>query len=161
QGSISINRLLEAIEYILNKHKILRTVISFNNDNGILEQHIDNRRHIFQLVSNQTLKNENELQDILYQTIINPNLFDLTTGRVFHCEVLRQEIISNNDNRFITDSDILLIAFHHAAIDRSAYQIFLNDLCFAYSANVQWTDDEDLLQYIDYSVHERLIDMKP
>ncbi|CAF1312203.1 unnamed protein product [Adineta steineri] len=148
QGSISINRLLEAIGYILNKHKILRTVISFNNDNGILEQHIDNRRRIFQLVPNQTFKNENELQDILYQTIINPNLFDLSTGRVFHCEVLRQEIISNN-NRFTTDSDLLLIAFHHAATDRSAYQIFLNDLCFAYSTNVKWTGDEDLLQYID------------
>ncbi|CAF4233386.1 unnamed protein product, partial [Adineta steineri] len=161
QGSISINRLFEAIEYISNKHKILRTVISFNNDNGILEQHIDNRRRIFQLVPNQTFKNENELQDILYQTIINPNLFDLSTGRVFHCEVLRQEIISNNDNRFITDSEILLIAFHHAAIDRSAYQVFLNDLCFSYNTNVKWTGNEDLLQYIDYAVHERLIDMKP
>ncbi|CAF1356535.1 unnamed protein product [Adineta steineri] len=165
QGSISINRLLAAIEYILNKHKILRTVISFNNDNGILEQHIDNRRRIFQLVPNQTFKNENELQDILYQTIINPSLFDISTGRVFHCEVLRQEIISNNNNndnnRFITDSDILLIAFHHAATDRSAYQLFLNDLCFAYNTNIKWTGDEDLLQYIDYSVHERLIDMTP
>ncbi|CAF1519945.1 unnamed protein product [Adineta steineri] len=171
QGSISRDRLLEAIEYILNKHKILRTFLTFNNDNGILEQHIDNKHRIFQLVPNQTFQNENELQDILYQTIINPNLFDLSTGRVFHCEVLRQELISNNNNnndnnnndnnRFITDSDILLIAFHHAATDRSAYQLFLNDLCFAYNTNVKWVGDEDLLQYIDYSVHERLIDMKP
>ncbi|CAF4234467.1 unnamed protein product, partial [Adineta steineri] len=164
QGSISIDRLLEAIEYILNKHKILRTFLTFNNDNGILEQHIDNKHRIFQLVPNQTFKNENELQDILYQTVINPNLFDLSTGRVFHCEVLRQEIVSNNNdtnNRFITDSDILLIAFHHAATDRSAYQLFLNDLCFAYNTNVEWTGDEGLLQYVDYSVHERLIDMTP
>ncbi|CAF4263215.1 unnamed protein product [Adineta steineri] len=161
QGSISIDRLLEAIEYILNKHKILRTFLTFNNENGILEQHIDNKHRIFQLVPNQTFTNENELQDILYQTIINPNLFDLSTGRVFHCEVLRQEIISNNDSRFITDSDILIIAFHHAAIDRSAYQLFLNDLCFACNTNVEWTGDEDSLQYIDYSVHERLVDMKP
>ncbi|CAF1369753.1 unnamed protein product, partial [Adineta steineri] len=35
QGSISIDRLLEAIEYILNKHKIVRTFPPFNNDNGI------------------------------------------------------------------------------------------------------------------------------
>ncbi|CAF1193790.1 unnamed protein product [Adineta steineri] len=148
QGSISINRLLEAIEYILNKHKILRTFLTLNYDNGILEQHIGDKHHIFQIVPNQT--------------IISPNLFDISTGRVFHCEVLRQELISDNNNtRFITDSDILLIAFHHAATDRSAYQLFLNDLCFAYNINVKWTDDEDLLQYIDYSVHERLIDMKP
>ncbi|CAF0774911.1 unnamed protein product [Adineta steineri] len=146
QGSISIDRLLEAIGYILNKHKILRTFLTFNNDNGILEQHIDNKHRIFQLVPNQTFKNENELQDILYQAIINPNLFDLSTGLVFHCEVLRQEIISNNNdtnNRFITDSDILLIAFHHAATDRSAYQLFLNDLCFAYNTNVKWTELKD------------------
>ncbi|CAF4369522.1 unnamed protein product, partial [Adineta steineri] len=31
----------------------------------------------------------------------------------------------------------------------------------AYNTNAEWTGDEDLLQYIDYSVHERLIDMKP
>ncbi|CAF0886697.1 unnamed protein product [Adineta steineri] len=162
QGSISIDRLLEAIEYILNKHKILRTFLTLNYDNGILEQHIGDKHHIFQIVPNQTFKNENDLQDILDQTIISPNLFDISTGRVFHCEVLRQELISDNNNtRFITDSDILLIAFHHAATDRSAYQLFLNDLCFAYNINVKWTGDEDLLQYIDYSVHERLIDMKP
>ncbi|CAF4312519.1 unnamed protein product, partial [Adineta steineri] len=56
QGSISIGRLLEAIEYILNKHKILRTFLTFNNENGILEQHIDNKHRIFQLVPNQTFK---------------------------------------------------------------------------------------------------------
>ncbi|CAF1590212.1 unnamed protein product [Adineta steineri] len=67
----------------------------------------------------------------------------------------------SNNNRFITDSNILLIASHHAATDQSAYQIFLNDLYFAYNKNVKWTGDEDILQYIDYAVHERLIDMTP
>ena len=38
-------------------------------------------------------------------------------------------------------------------------QIFYHDLCFAYNNNTTWSDDEELLQYIDYSVHERLMDM--
>jgi hypothetical protein len=64
-----------------------------------------------------------------------------------------------NENNFITDSDVLLFGFHHAATDRSSEQIFYQDLCFAYNNNTTWSDDEQLLQYIDYSVHERLIDM--
>ncbi|CAF4142363.1 unnamed protein product, partial [Adineta steineri] len=38
QGSLSFNRLLQALRYVLNKHKILRTSLLFNNDNSSLKQ---------------------------------------------------------------------------------------------------------------------------
>ncbi|CAF4183251.1 unnamed protein product, partial [Adineta steineri] len=66
----------------------------------------------------------------------------------------------NNSNEFITNSDVLLIGFHHAAFDRASRSIFFNDLCLAYNTNaISIEDDDESLQYIDYSIHERLIDM--
>ncbi|CAF3913293.1 unnamed protein product [Adineta steineri] len=163
QGSLSLTRLLQALRYVLNKHKILRTSLMLNNDNGSLKQCITDIHKTFTITINQTFEKDNELQEIIYQTTINPNLFDLSTGRVFHAEVLRHRISlnenENNNNEFITNSDVLLIGFHHIAIDRSSFTIFFNDLCLAYNINATSIKDDELIQYIDYSIHERLIDM--
>jgi NRPS condensation-like uncharacterized protein len=109
----------------------------------------------------QTFQNEDELQNIIYQTTIDSNLFDLSVGRVFHCQILRQQkaVSDNNDNELITDSDVLIVGFHHSAFDRSSVSIFYSELCQAYNNNTIWSKDEEWLQYIDYSVHERLMDM--
>ncbi|CAF1573408.1 unnamed protein product, partial [Adineta steineri] len=166
QGSLSFNRLLQAFRFVLNKHKILRTSLIFNNDNGSLKQCITDIHETFAITMNQTFQNDNELWNIIYQTTINPNLFDLSTGHVFHAEILKHQISlnenenENDSNECITNSDVLLIATHHAAFDRASHSIFFNDLCLAYNTNaVSIGDDNESLKYIDYSVHERLIDM--
>ncbi|CAF1241786.1 unnamed protein product [Adineta steineri] len=166
EGSLSFNRLLQAFRFVLNKHKVLRTSLMFNNDNSSLKQCITNIHKKFTITMNQTFENDNELQDIIYQTTINPNLFDLSTGHVFHAEILKHQIPlnengnENGSNEFITNSDVLLIAFHHAAFDRASRSIFFNDLCLAYNTNAtSIEDDDESLQYIDYSMHERLTDM--
>ncbi|CAF4306541.1 unnamed protein product, partial [Adineta steineri] len=166
QGSLSFNRLLQAFRYVLNEHRILRTSLMFNNDDGILRQCITDLHKIFTITMNQTFGNQNELRDIIYRTTMNPNLFDLSTGHVFHAEILKHQISlnenENSGNEFIMTSDVLLIAFHHAAFDRASRSIFFNDLCSAYNTNVisiEDDDDDESLQYIDYSVHERLMDM--
>ncbi|CAF1572211.1 unnamed protein product, partial [Adineta steineri] len=164
QGSISLTRLLQALRYVLNKHQILRTSLIFNNDNNSLKQCITNSDKTFTITMNQTFENDSELRNVIYQTTINPSLFDLSTGLVFHAEIVRHQKSlngnGNNSNAFITNSDVLLIAFHHVASDRASFPIFFNDLCFAYNANaISITDDDESLQYIDYSIHERLLDM--
>ncbi|CAF1199291.1 unnamed protein product [Adineta steineri] len=164
QGSLPSNRLLQAFRFVLNKHKILRTSLIFNNDNSSLKQCITDIHKTFTITMNQTFQNDNELQDIIYQTTINPTLFDLSTGHVFHAEIVRHQTSlnenENNSNTFIMSSDILLIAFHHAAFDRASHSIFFNDLCCAYNTNaISEEDDNESLQYIDYSIHEHLIDI--
>jgi hypothetical protein len=146
----------------LSKHKILCTSLIFNNDDGNLKQRITDNHQTFTLAPDQIFKNENELHDIIYQMTIDPNLFDLSNGRVFSCQILRQQklINENNDNQLITESDVLIIAFHHVAFDRSSRQIFYNDLCMAYNNDVTMSVNEEAFQYIDYAVHERLVDMK-
>ena len=113
------------------------------------------------MATEQTFTNEDELRDIIHQITIDPNLFDLSKGRVFFCQILRQEKLSNTntDHQFISDSDVLVFAFHHAAFDGSSYQIFYNDLSIAYNNNITLEVDDELLQYIDYTVHEQQIDM--
>ncbi|CAF4262885.1 unnamed protein product [Adineta steineri] len=113
---------------------------------------------------NQTFENDTDLRDIIHRITINPTFFDFSIGCVFHAEILRHQISSdeseNNSNEFIMNSDVLLIAFHHAAFDRSSRSIFFSDLYLAYNTNaISIEDDDESLQYIDYSVHERLIDM--
>ncbi|CAF1442019.1 unnamed protein product, partial [Adineta steineri] len=164
QGSLSSNRLLQAFRFVLNKHKILRTSLIFDNNDSILKQCIADIHKTFTITMNQTFQNDNELRDIIYQTTINPTLFDLSTGHVFHAEILKHQIsLNENDNNskeFIMNSDVLLIAFHHAAFDRASRSIFFNDLCLAYNTNaISEEDDNESLQYIDYSIHEHLIDM--
>ncbi len=161
QGSISIDRLQRALRYILSKHKILRTSLIFNNDDGILEQCITDNHEAFTIADKQIFTNKNELENIIYETTINPNLFDLSNGRVFHCQILRQEksIDENKDNEFITNCDVLIIAFHHVAFDRSCRLIFYNDLCVAYNDDLAMSANEETLQYIDYTIHERLMDV--
>ncbi|CAF4313783.1 unnamed protein product, partial [Adineta steineri] len=54
--------------------------------------------------------------------------------------------------------------FHQVSsvvIDQLTFSIFLNGLCNTYNSNIAWLDNDQSLQYIDYSIHERLIDMTP
>jgi hypothetical protein len=144
----------------LSKHRILHTSLIFNNDDGSLKQCITNKHQIFTIADEQTFKNKNELENIIYQTTIDPNLFDLSNGRAFHCQIFRQEnlIDENKDKQLITNSDVFIIAFHHAAYDRSCRSIFYNDLCVAYNDDITMSVNE-ALQYIDYAIHERVMDM--
>ena len=50
QGSLSIDRLLQALRFVLSKHKILRTSLVFNNDDNTLQQCITNNHRSFSLV---------------------------------------------------------------------------------------------------------------
>ncbi len=145
----------------MSKHKILRTSLIFNDEQGILKQSITDKHLTVTLIDEQRFKNENELQNVIYQTMNNPNLFDLSVGRVFHCQILRQHKLSseNSDNRLITESDVLIIAFHHSVADRSSVSIFYNELCRTYKSRITWSENEELFQYIDYSVYERVMDM--
>ncbi|CAF1403215.1 unnamed protein product, partial [Adineta steineri] len=162
RGSLSVNRLLQALRWVLSKHKILRTSLVFNDEDSILKQSITDKHLTFTLAADQTFRSETELHNIISQIKTNPNLFDLSSGRVFYCQILRQQMTpnENNNKEVITNSDVLVIGFHLVAFDQSSVSILLNDLCNIYNSSVTWLDDdEESLRYIDYSVHERLIDM--
>ena len=156
-----MNRLLRALRFLLSKHKILSTSLSYNNEDNTLQQCITHNHQTFTFADEQIYENESDVNNIIYKTITNPALFDLSNGRVVHCQILRQQKLphDNDDNKLITSSDLLIIAAHHAVLDRLSFQILLQELRLAYNNNIAWSDDEQSLQYIDYAVYERLIDM--
>lgn len=163
-GVLSMDRLSGALNFLLEKHKILRTSLVFNNDSAMLEQWVNDKSDLLPLGNIELFKDEVELKSIIYSMTTNSNLFDLSTGRVFDFRILRPEntITRNDEIGFISESDILVFAFHHAAVDRSSADIYLEDLFFAYNnkgTSLLRTLNHDLLEYIDYSIHERLIDM--
>ncbi|CAF1439310.1 unnamed protein product [Adineta ricciae] len=163
EGSVSIARLLKTLQHILSKHTILRTSIIFDNEDSTLKQYITDSNLLFSLFNEKTFENESELFDIIYKLTINPTLFNLSEGRVFHCEILRQQnsCTDSNGNEWIKKCDILIMAFHHAVFDGSTVPIFLENLTLTYNNNYKITcfEDDHSMQYIDYSVHERLMDM--
>ncbi|CAF4588135.1 unnamed protein product, partial [Rotaria sp. Silwood2] len=161
QGCLSRNRLLTALRSVLTKQTILRTSLVIDNKGGTLKQCITDRHQTFSLAADLTFKNNNELYDIIDQIIIDPNLFDLSSGRSFHCQILRQDssMRQNEDDEIIPCSDILIVAFHHSVFDRFSSGIFFNELRHAYNNNGIISVDDDSLQYIDYSVYEHEMDM--
>ena len=161
RGTLSVDHLLRAIQFIFRKHTILHTSLIFSNTDSAVQQCISNNHETFTIVDRRVFENENDLMAILYELTVNPRLFDLSVGRVFHCEILRQkDSITTKQNRtLVTSSDVVVIAFHHAAYDRSSRMIFFNDLCMAYNSNTAKSIDEESLQYIDYAVHECQMDM--
>ena len=158
QGTLLVDRLDKAVRLVLAKHKILCTALVFNHEHGVVTQSITEKYSTFTLIAKQIFRNEQELQEIIYQRTTDLNLFDLATGRVFHCEILRQQK-SMHDNCLITESDVLLFGFHHATIDRISYRIFYNDLCLVYNNDKIMTANEKAVHYIDYAVHERSMNM--
>ena len=160
-GSLSIDRLTQALRYVLAKHKILRTSLLFNTIDGTLTQSITNKHETFEIIADRVYENDEELQSAVHQLTTNPNLFDLSSGRVFYCEILRQKKspTEREDDQIIGDKDIIIIGFHHAATDRSSRPTFSKDFYNAYNNDLIWPENEDILQYIDYSVHERVMDM--
>ena len=101
QGSLSIDRLLRAFRFLLSKHKILRTSLIFTNDDTKLQQCITNNHQTFTLTNQQTFKNDNELQNIIYQTIINPTSENDRWLLVIHCCKVLSSLLKTRDVRNI------------------------------------------------------------
>ncbi|CAF1664970.1 unnamed protein product, partial [Adineta ricciae] len=159
-GTVSLLRLQRAVRCVMAKHQILRTSLDFAPDGDMLVQRVTKRHQTFDFAPQQTFEDNKHLKVLLSQIIRNVNLFNLSNGLVFHCQPLRHCLSENNSNSdLLLQNDIILIAIHHIAIDRTSLQIFLKDLSDAYNRDTPLTIDADALQYIDYAAHERQLDM--
>ncbi|CAF1471571.1 unnamed protein product, partial [Rotaria sp. Silwood1] len=55
--------------------------------------------------------------------------------------------------------DLILFNIHHSAFDGASISIFLRDFSLAYETDCSLPLDDEALQYTDYSVYERQMDM--
>ena len=160
---LSVTRLHHAFQAVIMKHSILRSAL-YLDTNGVIIQHcldprniVDNMQPDSFSILNLGDDDNHNIGTTINKTLSNPALFDLSKGRVICCHILRQYHSSNND--LVTSDDMILINIHHSVFDGASTSIFLRDLSLAYDNDCLLPIDDNSLQYVDYSVHERLMDM--
>jgi hypothetical protein len=166
---VSISRLLHALEAVIARHNILQTALYLGTSGTMIQRCLDTtvtnedmKSYGFS-ISNLPHNNDDDDIDKTIEDIINhPHLFDLSKGRVIHCHILRycrpdDGLSSKNDDLLFKD-DCILFCMHHSAFDGTSTSIFLHDLALAYETNCSLPMNDNTLQYIDYAVHERVMD---
>ena len=157
---LSINRLHRALQAVIIKHSILRTILYLDTNGVIVQQCLDACTIIDRMKSTSVSVlnlRDNNIGTTISKLINHSDLFDLSNGRVICCHILRQYDSSNDD--LVTIDDMMLINIHHSVFDGASTSIFFRDLCLAYDNDCSLPMDDNKLQYIDYSVYERLMDM--
>ncbi|CAF4141952.1 unnamed protein product, partial [Adineta steineri] len=165
---ISISRLQHAFQSIISKYNILRTAVSLDT-NGTIIQHCldingiinDKKSYRFSIIS---LPDEEHEENEMIKKILNQSgLFDLSIGHVINCHILRRDqsnhSFTQDNNDLLTKDDLILFTIHHACFDGASVSIFIRDLSLAYQSNDLLPIDDNSLQYIDYSIHEYIMDM--
>jgi hypothetical protein len=164
---LSIARLSHAFKAIIAKHNIFRTAL-YLDTNGTIIQHCLDMNVIIDTTQTDgfsiiNLANtDRHMDEIINEIITQPDLFDLSKGRVINCHILRQYQIKNlvtDDHDLLAKDDLILFSIHHAVFDGASIPILIRGLSLAYESDNSSTIKDNTLQYIDYSVHERLIDM--
>ncbi|CAF1494992.1 unnamed protein product, partial [Adineta steineri] len=169
---ILITRLYHAFQSVITKHNILRTALYVDDTNGNIIQHCldaniilndDMKFNGFTIV-NINNDNHRHMNEVIENILNQADLFDLSKGRVIRCHILRhyhqsQDNSSRENDDLLTENDHILISIHHAMFDGASVSIFLRDLSLAYQSIDSLSMDANSLQYIDYSIHEHVMDM--
>ncbi len=164
EGIVSIVRLRRALHTLVIKHKILHTALYFDTM-GVLMQSLleiadsiyDQKSYGFALISLDD--DDDEYSKKIYEKIQHSVVFDLTMGCALYCHIVRCRRSSLQDDDLLTNGDIVVFSMHHSVFDGASMSIFLHDLSLAYESDRLLPTTYNTLQYIDYSVHERLLDM--
>ena len=151
RSSISLSRLRRAICALIDKHKTLRTRLFFDERQSTLRQEILERSASFVEIEVTSAQTDDELRTILHTEQSERRLFDLNEGRVFRCVAIRRSPPVDEDR--LTPGDLLVLNFHHVAIDGASIDICFEDLRTAYSHDRPL--DPSLFDYIDYPLHEK------
>ncbi|CAF4096010.1 unnamed protein product, partial [Adineta steineri] len=167
---ISISRLQHAFQSVIKKHNILRTALYLNINGVIVQDCQDTSVSIHNIEAYRcsivNIFDEDHGKNEIVRKILNqPDLFDLSKGHVINCHILRQyqSIHSfTHKNDLLTKDDLILFTIHHAMFDGASVSIFIRDFSLAYQScdsQVRLSMDENVFNYIDYSVHEHIMDM--
>ncbi|CAF3961735.1 unnamed protein product, partial [Adineta steineri] len=154
-GTVSRQRLRKTVKILLETHTALRT--SFHlTDNG-LEQRIE---PLIECEYTTTIYyNTQQLKSIEREELINPSLFNLSKGHLMRCHIcLYHENHSTINYETLFPSDVIMLNFHHIAVDGETSDILNEDLCTAYNQG-SLSIGSNALRYLDYSIHERQLDM--
>jgi hypothetical protein len=150
------------LQAVITRHNILRTALYFDTNGTIIQHcldrsitHNDIKLYGFSVLNLRHDVEDDKINKTISEIINHSDLFNLSQGRVIHCHIVRH--YSPNDD-LLSKNDLILFCMHHSAFDGTSMSIFLRDLVLAYETDYSLPMNETTLQYIDYAVHERLID---
>jgi hypothetical protein len=163
---VSISRLNHAMQAVLRRHNILRTAVYLDTSATIIQHCLDTtvinehmKSYGFSVIN---LCHDDNIHKTISDIINHSNLFDLTQGCVIHCHILRysppDDDLSFENDDLLSKNDCILFCMHHSAFDEISTSIFLRDLALAYETDCSLRINDNTLQYIDYAVHERVMD---
>ncbi|CAF1439335.1 unnamed protein product [Adineta ricciae] len=166
ESRVSISRFRRALLAVVRAHPTLCTALYLDADGRLIQHYINTNNNIddqqpFSFTITE-LDNNDRFDDKITEIMRQHDLFDLEKGWVMHCHILRQQhcrrLTSQNDDLLAYD-DLIAIFIHHSAIDGYSMPLLSHDLSYAYQNDDSLPLDENTLQYMDYSVHERSTDM--
>ena len=145
-GNLNREALAQAIQNIIDRHEVLRTVILEKEGQGY--QYVKNKNEWLLDITDDTSLRGNDLQ---LQTFINKLIskpFDLSKDHM-----LRAHLIGLDE-----DEHILVVVMHHIASDAWSFPIITREVVEFYNAAVQgqtFSTPPPQIQYADYSVWQR------
>ncbi|CAF1392096.1 unnamed protein product [Adineta steineri] len=165
--NLSVLRLQHAFQSVILKHQVLRTALSLDINGTIIQHCLDANVIIndknFSRFPMINLSDEEHKQNEIVRKILNQSdLFDLSKGHVINCHIICQDQLNHSftqNNDLLTKDDLILFTVHHACFDGASTTTFIRDLSLAYQSNDMFSIDDNSLQYIDYSIHEHIVDM--
>ena len=146
KGSLNIPALQFALQSIVNRHEVLRTIFLEQNGQPYQKVKDGGKWHLLLKDGKDFLGNKNLLRHYV-QEIIN-KAFDLSID-----DMLRAELISLNSEEFV-----LVITVHHIASDgwsRSVLVKECEELYNTFSQDNRVTLAPLLVQYSDYAIWQR------
>jgi hypothetical protein len=164
--SVSISRIRRALQAVVAKHSVLRTAIYLDTD-GRLMQHCVNTDGIYDgqehfgftmCELSDSITVDAKLHEVLY----NLTLLNLAKGRVIDCHIFRNQHchdLSPDNDDLLSNDDWIIFSIHHTVFDGTSASLFFRDFTVAYDTDCALPVDENAFEYIDYSIHERLMDM--
>ncbi|CAF0893972.1 unnamed protein product [Adineta steineri] len=160
EHTLSIERLLHALQLVILKHQSLHTSLAFDKDrNQVIQRIIELNTNHKQMISviESIYETDEQLTKIMHNEKRNPQVFNLSQGLVFRCHIIHYKQISSN--HLLSHKDLLIFNFHHALFDFPSMQMFHHDLSQAYTTGQLLYDDNANLRYIDYAVIEQQMSM--
>ena len=171
---LSVSRLCRAFHSVLIKHHVLRTALYVDEDGIVVQRCLDTniitddaKPFGFSVINmeNNNGDDDHGVAKTMNNILNDANLFDLSKGRVIQCHVLRRyrhddDTLSSRNDDLLIENDSILFNIHHSVFDGASFSIFLADLSVAYgSDDLLSIDHAETIQYMDYSVYERQMDM--
>ncbi|CAF0762799.1 unnamed protein product [Didymodactylos carnosus] len=147
---------------MIYKHSILRTKLIYSPEEKCLKQYIKPMPDEF-LTSNHDdyysfqismANNEQEFDQIMIGET-NKHYFNLDTGIVFRCNVVKMNHDRLDDQDTLIRDDVIVLNLHHSAFDGRSVEPFIKQLELAYKNPESMADQSDKsLRYIDYTINE-------